>query len=270
MIKLIRVCIINTAKYFNKTVKLIVVCNKCDNMYICKKQLTCLSPEQEILFTNICKILQEINVPALVIKYSALYTYIYRYIKYSLCKKDPLKYLDETFIDRVGIDNFGKISWSMISREKPLEIRREIIKPFIFFSHNLNICGYDIFKKVLNMFIIEPSIFKNIIYEKINLNLNIDNIESKLNFLKKFDSVFDTNYSKTRFPSFLEKYLEHINKKTSSKKIKDCITPISSEIPSKKFTTTSKGIQTEDTLDDIIVIIDICEDNTTKTIIKTR
>ena len=277
MIKLIRACIINTEKYFNKKVKLIVVCNKCDNMIILKNNLTCSSVEQEKLFSNICQILQEINVHALIIKYSGLYSYIYRYVKYSLCKKDPLRYLDETFVDKIGIDNFGKVSWNMISREKAFEIRREMIKPFVFFSHNLNISGYEVFKKVLNMFIIEPKIFKNIIYEKINLNLDIDNVESKLKFLKNYDSIFGTNYSQTKFPFFLEKYLEHINKKTSSKKIKDTFDIPSHKIKdtltenssAKRITTVSTGTQSEDILEDAIVIIsDYDNMNETKIIMR--
>jgi hypothetical protein len=232
-------------------------------MYVTKNQLICLSKEQEDTFSNICKILTEINITAVVIKYSALYTYIYRVIKYSLSRTDPLKHLDESFVNQVGIDNFGKVSWNMISNIKTFEIRREMIKPFIFKNDNLNISGYDIFKKVLKLFITEPKIFTNIIYEKINLNLDVNNIESKFNFMKKFDALFETDYSQKRFPAFLEIYLKHLNKKASSTITKNVITDIKKPIVSTRSTspiritkrTTSVGTQTDEVDGDITICV---------------
>ena len=223
ILKLIRVCIISIDKMYNKAVKLIIVCNKCDNMYIDKTDLLCSSELQESNFINTIKIATELKLKCAIIKYSALYTYIYRlaFEQFTNKQKKPLtinvKLLDDEFINRIGIDNFGKISWNKIAKIKTADTLKEMIKPFIFadVDFNLNISGYTVLLNIMNKFIFESKILINILYDKIYLNDKIDDIESKLNFLKKFDKIFLTDYAVKRFQPFLKTYLRYINNKTS-------------------------------------------------------
>jgi GTPase SAR1 family protein len=256
ILKLIRVCMISIDKMYNKTVKLIIICNKCDNMYLDKTELICSSTLHESNYNNICKVLVDLQLKCVVIKYSALYTYIYRLAfehfenKHKKLFGINVKLLDDEFINKIGIDNFGKISWNKIQRIKTVDILKEMIKPFIFtdVNFNLNVSGYNILKNITNKFIFEPKIFMNMLYEKIYLNDKVDDIESKLNFLKKFDKIFSTDYTTKRFQPFLKTYLKHIHNKTTMIEKSTHVSPKKTSI---EFT--SVGTQTDEELEEYVI-----------------
>ena len=204
ILHLIKDCIIKNKKNFNKDVKLLILCNKCDDMFINDQGCIMGSDEIEEMYKQVCETVKinDINCP--IIKYSAAYTYMYRSINMP-------ENLDKSYIDKIGIDNMGRVSWIKNSKDKNINQLWELIKPIL--SNNivesLELSGFNNLKNIICNEILHDS-FDDLIYSKINFHNNISDFESKYNFLIKIKNIFGTLYKNDKMHLLLTDYLNYL------------------------------------------------------------
>lgn len=234
ILKLIKKNINDIKRKYNKDIKLLVICNKCDNMELNKEtnELKMDESELEEMYNQIVKTLQnEINdINYDIIKYSAEDTYIYRLLIHD-CD------LDDKYIDRLGNNEYGKVLWKKLRTSSTKEELIKNLKDQINIEERLNNTGYnDLITKInksigsisdillSKISIIEDKIIKkeknynkvcdlfaniyNYVQEikEINNNINIDDIfhniktywHELLLSLNPFTIIDTTNYEKLK------------------------------------------------------------------------
>jgi hypothetical protein len=201
ILKLLNENITNIKKKFNKDIKLLVVCNKCDNMGFNEetKQLVMDDDELEEMYDQIINDLKdELKIQYDIIKYSAQYTYIYR----MLAAENNLDMKD---LDKIGHDQFGRDNWTEIKKESTEQKLISILKNKIKLEVKLTRTGYSgLIKKITDslssiheiliskIHVIEDKILKK---EKqlVNVNYLFDNIYNYIKEIKNISKDVDFN-----------------------------------------------------------------------------
>lgn len=214
ILKLIRTCNIHTMKLYSKKVDVMLLLNKCDNLIVENKKLK-ISDGMFESYETAVKIAREIDVFGYVAMHSSLISYIYRTTKYCINKTKPLDYLDESYVDRVGQDNFGRFPWQTICRTRDLETKKSMIKPFILLNDSEMLhSGYGTLKLIIHKHFVKNIL--PLIYSKINFYRRGSDISVILGFFKKLDYIFGTNYGDKNFPIFLDKFLKRLNERATA------------------------------------------------------
>jgi predicted GTPase len=186
ILKLIKDNISNIKNKYNKDIKLLVVCNKCDNMDWNKEtnQLEMDEPELEEMYEQIVKTLQnELKINYDIVKYSAEDTYVYRML-------DNEHSLDDKYIDRLGSNELGKIQWKKIKEKSKSDELLKILRDKIDVKERLKCTGYaGLIDKINN----SVSSISEILLDKITIIEDI--IVKKEKDLTKVNTLFDTIYN---------------------------------------------------------------------------
>ena len=185
ILHLIKNNILDIKKKYNKDIKLLVICNKCDNMELNKKGILEMDePELEEMYEQIIKTLKNelsiINYD--IIKYSAEDTYVYRLLTEGHS-------LDQKYIDRLGINELGKIKWKELKANSSINELVKILKDLINSDERLKNTGYAGLIDKINKGIDTSS---TILLNKVNIIEEI--ILKKEQDLTKVNILFDNIY----------------------------------------------------------------------------
>ena len=232
ILKLIIENILDIKKKYSKDVKLLVICNKCDDMELNPKtnELKMDEPELEEMYDQIDKTLKtEIKntIKYDIIKYSAESTYIYRMLADE--HSEHGKYLDDKYIDRMGVEQFGKPEWKKlkIKFDKNKEGLLAHLNKEINISDKLKSTGYDGLIEKINKSTAQISDF---LISKINIIE--DKIIKQEKDLSKASNLYDNMYN-------YSKEIKTINKDIDINKIINSITNFWHSILSTAFPFTS-------------------------------
>ena len=185
ILNLIKNNILDIKKKYNKDIKLLVICNKCDNMELNKNGILEMDePELEEMYEQIIKTLKNelsiINYD--IIKYSAEDTYVYRLLTEGHS-------LDQKYIDRLGINELGKIKWKELKTNSSINELVKILKDLINIDERLKNTGYSGLIDKINKGIDTSS---TILLNKVNIIEEI--ILKKEQDLTKVNILFDNIY----------------------------------------------------------------------------
>lgn len=185
ILHLIKNNILDIKKKYNKDIKLLVICNKCDNMELNKNGILEMDePELEEMYEQIIKTLKNelsiINYD--IIKYSAEDTYVYRLLSEGHS-------LDQKYIDRLGINELGKIKWKELKANSSINELVKILKDLIDINERLKNTGYSGLIDKINKGIDTSS---TILLNKVNIIEDI--ILKKEQDLTKVNILFDNIY----------------------------------------------------------------------------
>jgi hypothetical protein len=179
-------------------------------MSICEDGDIIGSDEIEEMYEQICRIVKSNDIICEIVKYSAAYTYMYRSVNVP-------ENLDKTYIDKIGVDNLGRVSWNKKSKNKTMNQLWELIKPYISenIDESLELSGYNNFKNIICKKIFNNSLME-LIYSKINFHTDISDFQTKYDFVMKLKQIFGTSskclaYSTIKLNKFLNQYLEYLN-----------------------------------------------------------
>jgi len=188
ILKLIKNNILDIKKKYNKDIKLLVVCNKCDDMELnSENQLEIDEPELEEMYEQIVKTLKnELTINYDIVKYSAQNTYIYR----MLATENSLDIKD---LDKIGRDQYGRDPWK--EERKGLNDDQLIskLKKKVNFNNKLKLTGYSGLIEKINKAVnpISDILLNKIkIIEELILKKEVE--INKVNYL--FDNIY--NYTK--------------------------------------------------------------------------
>lgn len=214
ILKLIKQCIADIKTKYNKEVKLMIICNKCDDLIEDNDGNLIGSEEIEEMYKQVCDIVKSNGVECPIIKYSAAYTYMYRSI-------NTPENIDIEYINKIGIDNFGRVPWSKQSRGKTMEQLWTMIKPHLSDSstQSLVLSGFDNFKEVICDRILMGKLM-DIMYSKISFHSNIVDFMTKYNFIKKLDVIFK-NTSIKILSDIFSNYIKYLTNKYNFQSITD-------------------------------------------------
>ena len=184
ILHLIKNNILDIKKKYNKDIKLLVICNKCDNMELNKNGILEMDePELEEMYVQIITTLKNelsiINYD--IIKYSAEDTYVYRLL-------DEGHSLDQKYIDRLGINELGKIKWKELKANSSINELGKILKDLINGKERLKNTGYSDLIDNINKGIDTSTILLN------KVNIIEDIILKKEQDLTKVNILFDNIY----------------------------------------------------------------------------
>jgi len=185
ILKMINLNITNIKKLYNKDIKLLVICNKCDNMDLNKKtnKLELNSKELKGMYERISKnVKNELTINYEIIKYSAEDTYFYRML-------DVKHSLDNEFIDKMGSKEFGK-QWNDFKNSSTPEELLKILQDKINVNDRLKCTGYEGLIEAINTSL---SSISEILISKINIIE--DKIINKEKELVIVNSLFDNVYN---------------------------------------------------------------------------
>ncbi len=207
ILKLINECVTNIKKQYDKDIKLLVLCNKCDDMILNENSEIEGSEEIEEMYKQVCEIVKKNNIICPVIKYSAAYTYMYRTV-------NTPENLDKSYIDKIGIDNLGRVQWNKKSKGKTINELWNLIKPHLSenVDNSLELSGFNNLKKVLCKDILSKS-FYEIMYSKIHFHTNPNDFMTKYEYLTKLDSIFKSKYGTQKINTYITKYIEMLKSK---------------------------------------------------------
>lgn len=187
ILKLIKQNILDIKKKYNKDIKLLVVCNKCDDMEVNDKgELELYEPELEEMYDQIITILKnELSniIKYDTIKYSAQNTYIYRMVADN-------KSLDLKDLDKIGRDQFGSENWREFKKGSTEEELITILKKKINFTVKLTKTGYaGLIEKINKSLTSIPEILLS------KVNVIEDIILKKEKEFNKVNTIFNNIYS---------------------------------------------------------------------------
>ena len=199
ILHLIKNNILDIKKKYNKDIKLLVICNKCDNMELNKNGILEMDePELEEMYVQITTTLKNelsiINYD--IIKYSAEDTYIYRLL-------DEGHSLDQKYIDRLGINELGKIKWKELKANSSINELVKILKDLIHDKERLKNTGYsDLIDKInkgidtsSTILLNKVNIIEDIILKKeqdlIKVNILFDNIYKYVKEIQSFEKTIN-------------------------------------------------------------------------------
>jgi predicted GTPase len=199
ILHLIKNNILDIKKKYNKDIKLLVICNKCDNMELNKNGILEMDePELEEMYEQIIKTLKNelsiINYD--IIKYSAEDTYVYRLLTEGHS-------LDQKYIDRLGINELGKIKWKELKTNSSINELVKILKDLINIDERLKNTGYAGLIDKINKGIDTSS---TILLNKVNIIEEI--ILKKEQDLTKVNILFDSIYKYVKEIQSFEKTID--------------------------------------------------------------
>jgi len=216
----------NIKEKYNKDIKLLVICNKCDGMELNTKtnELKMDEPELEEMYDQIVNTLKtEIpeSIKYDIIKYSAEDTYVYRLLSVGHS-------LDDKYIDRLGNNELGKIQWKKLNKEitKKQELI-QILKTAINTQERLKNTGYEGLIEKINK---STSQISDFLLSKVNIIE--DKIIKQEKDLSKVSNLFDNMYNYI-------KEIKIINKDIDTNKIINSITNFWHSLLSTAFPFTS-------------------------------
>jgi len=185
ILKLIKQNILDINTKYKKEIKLLVICNKCDNMELNKSGILEMDePELEEMYDQIVTTLKNelstINYD--IIKYSAEDTYVYRLLSVGHS-------LDQKYIDRLGINELGKIKWKDLKAKSSIDELVNILKDLIDIDERLKNTGYSGLIDKINKAVSSSS---DILLNKVNIIEEI--IVKKEKDLTKVNILFDNIY----------------------------------------------------------------------------
>jgi GTPase SAR1 family protein len=194
--------------------RLVVICNKMDDLSLKAGELISSTEEIEEMYAQVVRIINKNFGPNIqVIKYSASSTYMYRYIKIHGKNFRP-EHIDKTYIDRIGIDNFGRVGWSKKSTNKSIDELWILIKDCI--SDNLDgsliLSGFCNLSKVIGKEIIHRYIY-DIMYSKINYLKNHSEFKQKYDFIDKLNIQLKCTFGLPQLYTYLNEYLCFLDSK---------------------------------------------------------
>jgi predicted GTPase len=201
ILNLIKNNILDIKKKYNKDIKLLVICNKCDNMELNKNGILEMDePELEEMYEQIIKTLKNelsiINYD--IIKYSAEDTYVYRLLSEGHS-------LDQKYIDRLGINELGKIKWKELKANSSMNELVKILKDLINIDERLKNTGYagliDKINKGIDtsstILLNKVNIIEEIILKKeqdlTKVNILFDNIYKYVKEIQSFEKTININ-----------------------------------------------------------------------------
>jgi len=195
ILKLIKNNILDIKKKYNKDIKLLVVCNKCDDMELnSNNQLEIDEPELEEMYEQIVKTLtNELTINYDIVKYSAQNTYIYR----MLATENSLDIKD---LDKIGRDQYGRDPWK--EERKGLNDDQLIskLKKKVNFNNKLKLTGYSGLIEKINK-AVNP--ISDILLNKIKIIEEL--ILKKEVEIHKVNNLFDNIYNYTKEIQSFEK-----------------------------------------------------------------
>ena len=195
ILKLIKNNILDIKKKYNKDIKLLVVCNKCDDMELnSENQLEIDEPELEEMYEQIVKTLKnELTINYDIVKYSAQNTYIYR----MLATENSLDIKD---LDKIGRDQYGRDPWK--EERKGLNDDQLIskLKKKVNFNNKLKLTGYSGLIEKINK-AVNP--ISDILLNKIKIIEEL--ILKKEVEIHKVNNLFDNIYNYTKEIQSFEK-----------------------------------------------------------------
>jgi predicted GTPase len=209
ILQLIKQCIIDTKTKYDKDIKLIIICNKCDEMQFDDDNEIKGSDEIEEMYEQVKSIVSKNDIMCPIVKYSATYTYMYR-------SSEAPENIDKTYIDKIGIDNYGRVSWNKKTKNKSENEIWSLIKDCLSenIETSLKLSGYTYLKKVLTNILNEH--FFDLMYSKINCHLTIDDFDTKHKYIVGLDEKFckidghNVIHSTKIYKNHFDYYLEFI------------------------------------------------------------
>ena len=194
--------------------RLVVICNKMDDLSLKAGELISSTEEIEEMYAQVVRIINKNFGPKTqVIKYSASSTYMYRYIKIHGKNFRP-DHIDKTYIDRIGIDNFGRVGWSKKSTDKSIDELWILIKECI--SDNLDgslvLSGFYNLSTVIGKEIIHTYIY-DIMYSKINYLKVHNEFKQKYDFIDKLNIQLKCTFGLPQLYTYLNEYLCFLDSK---------------------------------------------------------
>ncbi len=202
ILNLIKSCIEETKTKYNNDVKLMIICNKCDDLTENDDGELIGSDDIEEMYKQVCDIVKSNGLSCPIIKYSAAYTYMYRSI-------NTPENIDIEYINKIGIDNFGRISWSKKTKGKSIDDLWELIKPHLSdsTSQSLVLSGFEQFKKVICDNILMGRLV-DVMYSKINFHTDESDFMTRYNFIKYLDDVLESNeYGNKKLNEYFNRYI---------------------------------------------------------------
>ena len=212
ILNLIKSCIHEIKTKYNKEVKLVIICNKCDDS----------NDEIEEMYEQVCDIVKKNGLTCPILKYSAVYTYMYRSV-------NTPENLDKAYIDKIGIDSMGRVGWSKQSKSKNMDELWDLIKVHLSenIDESLKLSGFDEFKNIICSSLDN---FYELIYSKINFITDIKDFETRNNFIIGLDELFEHNYGVANyFSKNLSEYLNYLDSVYNIKVIDDSNIKLSEE-----------------------------------------
>jgi GTPase Era involved in 16S rRNA processing len=218
ILELIKKCQENISKIYNRQSKLIVVCNKCDDMSIEDSQLQGNSNHED-MYNKICKIIKDNNFDCPVIKYSALYAYIYRSLL-----SDEQDYNDniisENIIKQLGLDLMGRPAWKRESKDKTLNELWELLKTYLKNDNSLDSLEESLLSTGFNMLKNEcENIINNhaidLVYSKINYHNNTSDYDTKYKFMYRLNRMFGPNKYSDDIYKYFDEYFANFEKENN-------------------------------------------------------
>lgn len=197
ILETIQIRINENNKKYNRNVKLLIICNKFDDLD--NEQLLCQ-------YDQVQKQLNKYKINCPVIKYSSMYTYYYRYLSNKNIQKDDktLKTLGEKFMG---------MTWSLETQNKSIDQKMDFIRKYIMDKSKglLKLSGFDVLCDELQT-IIKDNIH-DLIYSKINYCTSIKKFKYKYNFIIKLNDIFSHDYNCGMISKYLDQYLEYFERK---------------------------------------------------------
>ena len=196
ILHLIKNNILDIKKKYNKDIKLLVVCNKCDDMELNKNGILEMDePELEEMYVQIITTLKnELTTNYDIVKYSAQNTYIYRMLA------TENSFLDIKDLDKIGRDQYGRDTWKKEKEGLNYEQLILKLKKKVNYNNKLNLTGYSGLIEQINK-AVNP--ISNILLKKIKIMEEL--ILKKEVDINKVNNLFDNIYKYTKEIQLFEK-----------------------------------------------------------------
>jgi len=197
ILETIQIRINENNKKYNRNVKLLIICNKFDDLD--NEQLLCQ-------YDQVQKQLNKYKIKCPVIKYSSMYTYYYRYLSNTNIQ------IDDKTLKTLG-EKFMGMTWSLETQNKSIDQKMDFIRKYIMDKSKglLKLSGFDVLCNELQI-IIKDNIH-NLIYSKINYCTSIKKFKYKYNFIMKLNDIFSHDYNCDMISKYLDQYLEYFERK---------------------------------------------------------
>lgn len=222
---------------YNIDTKLIILMNKCDEMYLDNGKLL-LGEEYAEMFNQAKKIIDD-NIkniyPGLIfsmIRLSSEDAYVYR-----MYKVNPKAKLDMKYINKFGYNEYGKTRWNKLSEKRKTEKIAKIIKETNY-KDAIKLTGFTNLKSALEQYLTPENqynyISNHVKYELFNItnfnNVDISieinkfyNINNKIKILsKEFKKTDMINLCEDIFDKYIDNYLgKHLIDKVTTSNVNE-------------------------------------------------
>jgi GTPase SAR1 family protein len=196
ILKLIQESMSTMKSKYNRDIKLMIICNKCDDM------LRLDEDQINILYEQVTRIVYKNGINCPIIKYSSSYSHTYR----SITSPSFMENTNEKMIDRMGMELIGQ-SWKLNCCDKSFTEKVGMIKEYVTTNEVklLKLAGFNTMKDKMCE-IIKESMF-NLVYSKINFYNKKYGFKTKYNFIMSLNEMFNTDYGLVKIDDYLEHYL---------------------------------------------------------------